>query len=247
MLMAIIAATTPHADVVVVGSGNCGPGYSQPELLDASVGMRVLAMQAHIPADGTEPLAKAAAWLAHELDLARTDGRRFDLVAAGWGGALAFQLAADRPDLVRRLALVAPSCAGRSVLGRPAVPLAELLRARWARDERSQERVSLALGAAAAAYLAAAPADLAPAEQRRILAAIEAAERSLPLILRKVVAPTLLLWGQEDRVEPLDRGMFLHRRLPASSLRVFAGAGHLLADERPTEIRGIIAQFLALG
>jgi pimeloyl-ACP methyl ester carboxylesterase len=41
--------------------------------------------------------------------------------------------------------------------------------------------------------------------------------------------------------------MFLHRRLPASSLRVFAGAGHLLADERPTEIRGIIAQFLALG
>jgi pimeloyl-ACP methyl ester carboxylesterase len=246
--MAIIVTTTPRADVVIVGSGSCGPGYIQPELLDAGVGRQVLAVQARIPAqDCTEPLAGAAAGLAHELDVTRTGGRRFDLVAAGWGGAVALQLAADRPDLVRRLAVAAPSGAGRSVLGQPAVPLAELLRATWARDERSQERVVLALGSMAAAYLAAAPADVPEAaEQQRILAAVEAGQRSLPLVLRMVAAPTLLLWGQQDQVEPLDRGMFLHRRLPVSSLRVFAGAGHLLADERPAEVRQVIAQFFAL-
>jgi pimeloyl-ACP methyl ester carboxylesterase len=211
--------------------------------------MQVLAVQPQIPAaDGTELLAGAAAGLARELEATRFGERRLDLVAAGWGGAVALQLAASRPDLVRRLAVAAPSGAGLSVLGQPAVSLGELLRATWLRDERSRERIDLALGSMAAAYLAAIPADVPEAaEQERIISTIEAGQRSLPLALRKVVAPTLLLWGQQDQIEPLDRGMFLHRRLPVSSLRVFGGAGHLLTDERPAEVGDVIAQFFALG
>jgi len=43
-------------------------------------------------------------------------------------------------------------------------------------------------------------------------------------------APALLLWGDADPISPVAVGQKLHSLLPGASLRVFAGAGHDLAQ-----------------
>ena len=50
---------------------------------------------------------------------------------------------------------------------------------------------------------------------------------------REVKAPTLLLWGREDRVTPLRFGERLLSELPDARLEVFPRCGHLPMVEVP--------------
>lgn len=57
--------------------------------------------------------------------------------------------------------------------------------------------------------------------------------------------PTLLLWGNEDRVIPRWVGDRLHRELPDSELVVLDQCGHVPPEERPEASLGIVSDFLA--
>ncbi len=63
----------------------------------------------------------------------------------------------------------------------------------------------------------------------------------------EVRAPTLLLWGREDRVTPLSVGERLQRQLPRSSLRVYGRCGHFPMLEAAAESTRDLAAFLAEG
>ena len=60
----------------------------------------------------------------------------------------------------------------------------------------------------------------------------------------RVRCPTLLLWGNEDRVIPRWVGERLHRDLPNSELVVLDECGHVPPEERPEDSLEVVADFL---
>ena len=60
--------------------------------------------------------------------------------------------------------------------------------------------------------------------------------------LGQLGCPVSLLWGEEDRWIPLERGRELAARIPGASLQVVPGAGHLVQEDAP---EAIVASVLA--
>jgi pimeloyl-ACP methyl ester carboxylesterase len=48
--------------------------------------------------------------------------------------------------------------------------------------------------------------------------------------------PVSILWGEEDRWIPLERGRELASRIPGATLRVVPGAGHLVQEDAPEAV-----------
>lgn len=46
-----------------------------------------------------------------------------------------------------------------------------------------------------------------------------------------VKVPTLILWGEEDRIIPVEAGQWLGKTLPDNTLRIYPGIGHLPHEE----------------
>ncbi|MBI5090519.1 MAG: alpha/beta hydrolase [Actinobacteria bacterium] len=61
--------------------------------------------------------------------------------------------------------------------------------------------------------------------------------------LHRIDVPTLLLWGDADRVIPVGQSAEWAAALPNASITTFAGAGHLLFDER-TDAVAAVAEFV---
>lgn len=60
-----------------------------------------------------------------------------------------------------------------------------------------------------------------------------------------VIAPTLLIWGDDDPISPLAVGQRLAELLPTSALHILAGGTHSLALEHPAEVARLIVEHLA--
>ena len=100
--------------------------------------------------------------------------------------------------------------------------------------------------------------ELAISDPSPILAAIESEERdtrirgremttrlcwkpymhspSLIHLLPRVNVPTLVVWGESDRIVPLSAGERISSAIPDARLEVIAGAGHLPHIEKPEEV-----------
>ncbi|MGA9519826.1 MAG: alpha/beta hydrolase [Myxococcaceae bacterium] len=133
-----------------------------------------------------------------------------DLVAQSMGGVIALQLALHRPELVRRLVLVATS---------GGVDVARLGAEDW-RPDYARE-------------LTAVPRWFV--DDRT-----DVTDR-----LGEVRAPTLLLWGDADRVSPVAVGRFLQQRIRDAELLIIPGGTHAVAAERPDDVAPLIARHLA--
>lgn len=57
--------------------------------------------------------------------------------------------------------------------------------------------------------------------------------------------PSLLVWGDQDRVIPLAQGHVLDERIPDSRLIIYENCGHLVALERAESLLADLADFLA--
>ena len=62
--------------------------------------------------------------------------------------------------------------------------------------------------------------------------------------LHAVRAPTLIVWGAQDRFFPLHAGEELQRALPNARWAVIQEAGHLPMWEKPEEVNWLIVEFL---
>src|SRR5207244_201755 len=58
------------------------------------------------------------------------------------------------------------------------------------------------------------------------LTRIETWEMEYAPRLNAVAAPTLIIWGGDDRFVPVAAGQSLHRTIPGSRLSILAQAGH---------------------
>jgi pimeloyl-ACP methyl ester carboxylesterase len=54
--------------------------------------------------------------------------------------------------------------------------------------------------------------------------------------LRGIVSPILLIWGENDRVVPVQVGRQLVKDLPNAKLITYQKTGHLITEERPEQI-----------
>ncbi|MBA2875595.1 alpha/beta fold hydrolase [Thermaerobacillus caldiproteolyticus] len=62
--------------------------------------------------------------------------------------------------------------------------------------------------------------------------------------LQKIDIPTLLLWGENDRVVPIKIGKILHQDLRNSQFISFPNTGHLLPEEKPDDVYRQMIQFM---
>ena len=62
--------------------------------------------------------------------------------------------------------------------------------------------------------------------------------------LRNITADTLLVWGREDGIVPLQHGEALRNALPNSNLYVIDRCGHMPMAEKPETFNRIIRDFL---
>ncbi|MCZ2527555.1 alpha/beta fold hydrolase [Streptomyces sp. HB2AG] len=120
----------------------------------------------------------------------------------------------------------------RSMVHDPALVTEELIEERWAQ--------------------ATEPATLAAARRmygRAAFAARAAAARTSDATpywaeLHKVKAPTLLTWGRDDRVSPVDMSVLPMRTLPKGELHVFPDCGHWVMIEQKAAFESAVLAFL---
>lgn len=168
-----------------------------------------------------------------------------DLVGHFFGGLVAAEVAAIAPRRVRRLVLVAPTGLWLDEAPIPdffAMPEEELRPLLWSDPESPIAR--------AAAPSPATPEARAAAQLDRVrnLAAVgkflwPIPDKGLRKRAHRIAAPTLLLWGDRDRLNPLDYAYAFARLIRGATLTTLP-AGHMLLWERPEECARHIREFL---
>ncbi len=167
-----------------------------------------------------------------------------DLVGSSVGGSFAAEVAAIWPDKVKRLALIAPfglfdeTEPSTDPWAQKADDIPGLM---TAHPDTYRKLKEMPAGANSIEW---------PIEQTR---AAEAAarifwplgntklERRLPFIK----APTLVLWGEEDRLIPKRYADVVAKAIEAGTeTRFIAGAGHLAELDKPDEVAAAILGFM---
>jgi pimeloyl-ACP methyl ester carboxylesterase len=171
-------------------------------------------------------LAEAADWLGMWIEAVGISPCH--LVAHSMGGHIVVQLAARQPSLINRLVLVAPALiAGRKQLA--GYPLA---------------LISAAL-ATPPSFLPLLAIDTLRAGPLTILrAARSLLADDVQEALKRIVAPTLLIWGKRDALVPPSLGPLLQAELPDARLLLLPGAGHVAQYDRPEQFNAATLEFL---
>jgi len=94
-----------------------------------------------------------------------------------------------------------------------------------------------------------APADLEMADRNREMTARLAWKPymhnpRLAQFLPRVTNPTLIVWGREDRIVPVECGEQYRRALPNATLTVLERCGHLPPIEQPQAFARLVLEFL---
>jgi pimeloyl-ACP methyl ester carboxylesterase len=150
------------------------------------------------------------------------------LVGHSLGGLVAVRVAARRPELVARLALVAPAGVppGHGPLGY-ALPLAR------------------ELAGSSPGFLRQLVLDAARAGPVTLLrSAWELLGEDVRGELAAVRAPTLLLWGERDALVPAAHAAAYAAGIPHARVELIPGAAHVPMVERPAETAEALLRFL---
>jgi pimeloyl-ACP methyl ester carboxylesterase len=179
-----------------------------------------------------------------------------DVLGASMGGAVALTLAARHPTRVQRLVLAAPA-----IYPPPYLPLdARLLLSplgpflfKHAMSKREFARSCRHYNVRDGRTLNDNFIDYFWARLQRA-GGPDAAYACLQMMsalpesnddIGRVHAPTLLVWGDEDRLVPLAQGKRLVRALGGSCLEIVPASAHLPFVERPDEFLRVVRPFLA--
>jgi pimeloyl-ACP methyl ester carboxylesterase len=208
---------------------------------------RVVALNRRRALPGTLTMEQLAS--EHAETLAEIAGEPVDVVGVSTGGSIAQQLAAEHPEVVRRLVLISTGCRLGDRARAEQAELARLLRAGQVRSAGGA--LALDVVPTWAAPLgrglgwAVAPWILGGEQSRADLAATLEAEDDFDLAscAAAVRAPTLLVGGARDRFYDQDLYRETADLIPGSSLLLVPGRGHVsvVGDART---RARVAQFL---
>ena len=85
--------------------------------------------------------------------------------------------------------------------------------------------------------------ELHPAGYRDMVLALDAADTRE--VLPTVAVPTLVQWGEQDRVTPRPEAEVLRTGIPGAAFEIIPGAGHLSNLEQPDAFNRAVTAFLA--
>jgi 4,5:9,10-diseco-3-hydroxy-5,9,17-trioxoandrosta-1(10),2-diene-4-oate hydrolase len=200
--------------------------------------------------------ANALASLMDELGIGKTH-----IVGNSLGGGTALRFALDYPDRAGRLVLMGPGGLTLNVLapdptegvrrlmefGAPPGPSREKMAAflrtmvhdqQLVNDELINERFAVASQPQALAGMAAMGSSFFGEHAEDGMLWREA---------HRVKHEVLLIWGREDRVNPLDGALIALKQLRRAQLHVFGGCGHWAQLEKFDEFNELSLRFLAGG
>lgn len=174
---------------------------------------------------------------------------RFALAGAGYGGAVALEIARRAPERVSKLALVAATALATTPQEASArEPM--IIAARMGRmdDVLAHELPRSALAATARRpavleMLYRMGADMGPegyAAQARALQR----RRDQTATLRTFRNPALIIGGEEDPIHPPKRQEFLVDLMADAQLELISGAGHLPTLEQPEIVTALLRRWL---
>lgn len=184
-------------------------------------------------------------------DLMDTLGiQRASLVGNSLGGTVALAFAVDFPERVDKLVLMGPAGLSRTVMAPQPTEGHKLLRAAAINPslETMQALVNVMLYDPSVVSRETIESRVAAAKDREQREAAEkstAPQRDQRDEYPKVSAKTLIIWGREDRVNPLEIGMRLLRDIPDCRLLVFKNCGHWAQIEHSEEFNDVSLNFLA--
>jgi pimeloyl-ACP methyl ester carboxylesterase len=69
--------------------------------------------------------------------------------------------------------------------------------------------------------------------------------QALPILLRGVETPTLIVWGKEDKIVPVNCGERYMQALPHAQFVVLNQCGHFAEVEKPDELARLINEFIS--
>ncbi|MBG0817891.1 alpha/beta fold hydrolase [Planomonospora sp. ID82291] len=208
---------------------------------------------------GAHPMAAAPGAVLRLLDGLGIE--RADVIGNSMGGIVGAQVAVSDPARVRRLVTIGglgvnlfspgPGEGIRlltefaehptrealvrwlhSMVYDPALVTEEMIEERWAQatdpdtlaaSRRMYGRAALAARAAASARSSAPP---------------------YWATLHRITAPTLITWGRDDRVSPLDMALVPMRTIPGAELHVFPDCGHWVMIEQRAAWESAVLAFL---
>jgi pimeloyl-ACP methyl ester carboxylesterase/alkanesulfonate monooxygenase SsuD/methylene tetrahydromethanopterin reductase-like flavin-dependent oxidoreductase (luciferase family) len=248
-----------RADAVLVGAAGRPPLPPRPggdvEWLEAHDRLAAR-FTVHVPAHpgfaestGIEHVDGIFDYVLHYVDLLAALGfERLPVVGTSLGGWVAAELAALYPDRVARLVLV------DAVDRIDAAPIGEMFGApppELARMIFHDQQHPIAQMMHAMTTLANVPEDFAYAQMKALEAAAKIGwnpylhDPKLERRLRRVTAPTLVLWGRQDGLVSVLYAERWQARIPGAVLEVIDRCGHLPPIERPAEFASAVLRFLA--
>lgn len=238
--------------VLFHGVGEIGTGDFYPVLAHLSRDRPVLAVDLpgfgrSDPEDddyGPERLVSAVEMVARECAPGKTD-----LLGHSSGGALAVLYAGKHKERVRRMVLV-----GVAGILRPEVLLEGQLHQALTPVREEVPLVSKAANALGGAMIQVVQALVPNAkaiadtgllgDSPSVLAATALLDFNFGYAIERLEAPTLILWGKEDRVAPTRVAHVLDDRIERSELEFIAEGGHVLMRDRPEATAEAVTKFL---
>jgi len=221
------------------------------QLADLSDQVRVVAWDAPGAGSSSDPpdpftITDWSDCLAHFLDVLGVD--QAHILGLSWGGILAQEFYRLYPARVARLILADTYAGWKGSLPRSAWEqrLARCERESWLAPQEFVTRWVPEMFTEAASRglldeMSVIISDFHPRGLR--LMAKSSADTDTTELLPKIEAPTLLLWGDDDRRSPLSIAERLRDGIPGAELVVIDNAGHVSNMEQPDAFNAYVRRF----
>ena len=203
---------------------------------------------------------ETAVWLRDLLD--ELGISRVTVVGQSLGGGVAMQFVYQHPDYCRRLVLISSGGLGQDVgwtLRLLSAPGAELLMPVIApppvvrlgdkvRSWFSAANIQSPRGAEMwSAYSSLSDAKTRDAFLRTLRSVVDYRGQAVSALNRLHLTselPLLVIWGDQDRIIPVEHGYALAEMRPGCRLEVLPGIGHFPHVEKPNEVVDLIEDFV---
>jgi pimeloyl-ACP methyl ester carboxylesterase len=246
----------PRSDIPVVFIHGLGGSLSSWQFVMGGLADQHRMTAVDLPGHGGSSKSSPAttdysfAGMSNDIGTVLSDGKRKPSVIVGHslGGAVALKLAVDQPELVAGLVLIDSAALGSSIgqellalmAGSAGTDTARGLLSVFFEDQKLVTERGVE-------EMAAFQEDGGwEAQQAVANAAFADGAQSFGLndTLAEIDKPVLLIWGENDRVIPLDHAVAALTLFPDAILKVFPDTGHVPQVERASAVATAIDRFV---